>query len=462
MGFFRDLFGSSEERATYPLSWEQYQQFFKFGNQWYPYGLQTSFPDSKQEEPEGSFAGYARALYKLNPILFACAMVRLSLFSEARFQFRQMRSGRPGKLFGTEALRVLETPWPNATTGDLLARAIQDADVAGNAYFARRRQYLRRMRPDWVTIVLGSELGGSEALQDLDAQVVGYVYQPGGPQSGVEPLTLLPEEVCHFAPIPDPVARFRGMSWLEAIVRELMADNAATDHKLKFFEQGATVNLAVNFDSPLIKTQEQFEEYVKAFKRGHEGTGNAFKTLFTAHGTTITPVGADLRQIDFKVVQGAGETRIAAAARTPAVLVGISEGLQGSALNAGNYGEARRQFADLTMRPLWRNFAGSMQTLVDTPADAELWYDDRDIPALQEDVKDAAEIQSTQAQTIRTLVEAGFETQSVIDSVIAGDFQRLKHTGLLSVQLQDPTKEPPQESSPNGTPSNGMPAAMET
>ena len=439
VGLLRSTYDRWFGRSISPLSWDQYQSYFKFDGNWYPYGFQTSYPQSRQEAPDSSFTGYASALYKLNPVLFACALVRLSLFSEARFQFRQLRSGRPGNLFGTEALRILENPWPNATTGDLLARAIQDADVSGNAYFVRRGEYLRRMRPDWVTIVLGSRADASAALEDLELEIVGYLYAVQG-SADSEPLVLLPEQVCHFAPIPDPVARFRGMSWLEAITRELMADNAMTHHKLSYFEQGATVNLAVTFDSQLVKTKEQFDAWVETFKRGHEGRANAFKTLFLSGGSKAETIGSTLEEAAFKTVQGAGETRIAAAARTPAVLVGISEGLQGSSLNAGNYTQAARQFADLTMRPLWRNFAGSMAPLIDVPPDAELWYDDRDIPFLKEDVRDAAEILNVQAESIRTLVDGGFDTNSVIDAVTSGDLSLLKHTGALSVQLQEPGK----------------------
>jgi hypothetical protein len=45
--------------------------------------------------------------------------------------------------------------------------------------------------------------------------------------------------------------------------------------------------------------------------------------------------------------------------------------------------------------------------------------------------------------SIQTLVNAGFEPDSVIAAVAARDMTLLKHTGLLSVQLQDPTAEPP-------------------
>jgi hypothetical protein len=163
-------------------------------------------------------------------------------------------------------------------------------------------------------------------------------------------------------------------------------------------------------------------------------------------GVDATVVGSDLQQLDFKVVQGAGETRIAAAAGTPPSVVGLSEGLQGSALNEGNFGMAMRNFADLTMRPLWRNAAGSLERIITPPSDSRLWYDDRDIPALKDDIKDAAVVQLSQAQALRQLLDGGWQADAALDAIVSSDMMRLKgqHTGLFSVQLQAPgsTKMP--------------------
>jgi hypothetical protein len=152
----------------------------------------------------------------------------------------------------------------------------------------------------------------------------------------------------------------------------------------------------------------------------------------------VTPTTFDLRALDFKSVQGGGESRLAAAAGVPPVIVGFSEGLAGSSLNAGNYASSRRRFADGTLRPLWRNAAGSLASIIDVPADAELWYDDRDISFLREDRKDAAEIQRVKSSTIRQLVDAGYVPDTVVAAVEAEDMTLLKHSGLYSVQLQPP------------------------
>lgn len=421
------------ERADPLLSMDEFAQLFSFGA--YPLTLNQTLAGGPEERIEANFTGLVQGAYKNNGVVFACMLARQLLFSEARFQFRQVRRGQFGDLFGSPALSLLETPWPGATTGDLLARMLQDADLAGNCFIARRPGRLKRLRPDWVTIVLGSsDRNESAHAFDIDAEVVGYIYHPGGRNSGHDPVTLLPNTVAHFAPIPDPAASFRGMSWLTPVIREIMGDSAATTHKLKFFENGATPNMVVSLGDKV--EPSKYREWISLFEQNHQGVINAYKTLYLGGGASAEVVGANLRQIDFKSTQGAGETRIAAAAGVPPIIVGLSEGLQ--AATYSNYGQARRRFADLTMRPLWRNVAGSLAAITDVPAASVLWYDDHHIAFLSEDLKDAAEVQSRQAQSIKALTDAGYESASVIDAITSGDLRRLKHTGLFSVQLQPP------------------------
>lgn len=406
--------------------------------------LRTTLPGQKQEEPDGSFRGYVQQAYYTNPVVFACMRARRSLFTEARFQWQRFASGRPGDLFSTPALGVLETPWPGGSTGDLLGQMIDYADLAGDAFVTRVPGGFRFLRPDWVSIVLGSRSDPSADSTAIDTEVFGYAYYPGGrydPQ-GRHPVFLLEDEVAHFAPVPDPLQKFRGMSWLTPIIREVMADSAMSAHRLRFFENGATVNLVITLDPTVQK--DAFDSWVKSFKDGHVGREKAYKPLFLGGGAVATKVGSDPKELDFKQVQGAGETRIAAAAGVPPIIVGLSEGLQ--AATYSNYGQARRAFADGTMRPLWRMAAAALQTIIPAPGGSRLWYDERDISFLQEDVKDDADIRAVNATAIQTLISIGFEADDVVTAVVSGDLGKLKgkHTGLFSVQLQAPgsTKMP--------------------
>lgn len=411
---------------------------YTFNGNTYTLPVQTTMPGQKADPIPDTFQGYVLGGLQSNGVIFGLASTRMRVFSEARFQWQRMRGGRPGDLFGTPALAKLENPWPGGTTGDLLAGALLHADFAGNAFIYDTGQQLTLLRPDWVDMLLADLR--NNAGDTVGFRTVGIQYSHGGKGRNTAPVTLLAGEYAHFAPQPDPLAPWRGMSWLTPVIREIQADSAATTHKLKFFENAATPNLAVSLAKEI--TPEQFTAFVDKMDEQHKGAANAYKTLYTAGGADVTVIGADLKQLDFKVTQGAGETRLAQAAGVPPVVASLSEGMQGSSLNAGNFGQARRQFADTTMSHLWRNIAGSLDVIVDTPADARLWYDSRDIPFLREDQKDAAEIQQTQANAIRSLIDAGYLPDSVVAAISGNDLTLLDHSGLFSVQLQPAGTQP--------------------
>lgn len=411
---------------------------------WSPnaYSASTSLMIDR-ERIGNDFSGYIADAYKSNGVVFSVMLARMALFTEARFAWRNFRNGQPRSLFTNAELALLERPWPGGTTGDLLGRMLQDADLAGNAFHttvddegrfgaaaAGPSRRLARMRPDWVSIILGSKSGN---VRDIDARPVGYVYAP--PEA--DKVLLLPNEVSHFSPIPDPDAMYRGMSWLTPVLREIKADKAIGKHKLKFFEQGATISTVVSLDKDI--TPAAFDEFVTKMRAQTDGVDNAYKTLYLGGGADVTLNGSSVKDIDFKSTQGAGETRIASAGGVHPVVVGLSEGLAGSSLNAGNFEAAIRFTADKTIRPLWRNAAGSLERLLKSPgSDSQLWYDDRDVAFLSDNTKDVAEIQANQASTANSLLTAGFTPESVIEYLDTGSLGVLKHSGLYSVQLQKP------------------------
>lgn len=408
----------------------------------------------KADEIPADFQGIVQGAMKNNGVVFACLVARMLLFSEARFQWQQMDNGKAGALFGTSGLLPLEEPWSGASTSDLLSFMSLDVDLAGNAFIARgpKSQFgtapytLRRLQPDWVTIVGGSQLSpnSDHPLWEWDTEVIGYIYHPGGRNSGQPVKTFLADEVSHFKMVPDPTGRFRGMSWISPIIKEIMSDDAATTHKLKYFEQGATVNTIVSLDKDI--QPKQFKEFVEAFEEEHAGVMNAYKTIYLGGGADVSLIGSNMQQASFKEVQGAGETRICAAARVPPIIVGLSEGLDASTYS--NYGQAKSAFGDMAMRPMWRNACGSLQRVIDLPRGqgVRLWYAESEIPFLQADVTDTANALQADAITIATLVKEGFEPDSVVKAVQGGDFSQLKHTGLVSVQLQAPGSSPSENS----------------
>ena len=230
--------------------------------------------------------------------------------------------------------------------------------LAGNAFLVREGDTIKRLRPDFMAIALT----GDE--DDPDVEVLGYVYFPGGPHSGNDPVPYLREQVAHYAPIPDPLAKYRGMSWLTPVIREIMADSGFRDHKIDFLEKGGTVNFLFQIAKESM-TEDQFNSFVQQYRGRYEQPGGANKSIFMRAAVDATQLGSTFVDMQLKEVTGAGETRIAAAAGVPPIVAGLSEGLKSATYS--NYGQARRRFADGTMRPLWRNAAASLQTLVPAP-----------------------------------------------------------------------------------------------
>jgi len=466
MAFWKRLFGREKKSFVQPPFWQTDLLNLPF----------VASGISTEERLDNDFEGYAQGAYKRNGTIFSVIDARMKLFSEGTFIWRDRIN--KGNLFGSPELSILETPWPGGTTGELLARMEQDASLAGNSYWTRTDDLgrygkaaagqglrLTRLRPDWVIILIGSSLASNKDPFAADARIIGYMYSTqlsGVPQqdNGQAPTVLLmPDEVCHYSPTPDPVARFRGMSWLTPILLEIQADMSSTLHKKQFFDHAAVPNLAVKFDKDTSK--EDFDEFVLQFKAGHQGAFNAYKTLFLLGGADVTPLTMDFRQLDFSATVGKGESRIASAGGMPPQWVGFSEGLQGSGLNAGNYAAARRRLADGTIRTLWRIAAASLQNVVNAPnSQAALWYDTSDVAFLREDETDLAEIFRIQANSIDSLIKSGYKPDASVQATMTRDLGLLtgQHTGLVSVQMQPPLSELPPKSA-NGqdptSPGNG-------
>jgi phage portal protein BeeE len=405
------------------MSWPDYMRLWE---QFSFNGMQYLAPSANLEDLNAIQGGR-------NPIVAACIAVRAMVFSEVRFLFQQFVGGKPTAFFGSSELSILERPWPSATTGDLLARMEVDASLYGNSYWVRVNDELVRLNPSRVVIATADVYDDQTGLP-FGRRLVGYSVLD---EKDNELAFFLPSDVCHYRPLPDPEHPFRGRSWLSTVLPDVTADGEMTTYKHAYLRNSATPNMVVRFEPGV--SEEAFKRFKERLESRHQGSAQAFKTLYLAAGADVKLVGANLDQLDFRSVQGAGETRIAAAAGVPASILGISEGLAGSALNAGNYTATRRRFADGTMRPLWRAAAGALENLVlVSGSGVRLWYDDRDVSFLQEDVLDAAEIRNKDALTMRALVDGGFDPNSVIEAITTGDLTLLTHSGSLSVQLQPP------------------------
>lgn len=395
--------------------------------------LQQLYGSPNAETPLYNFQQYAENGHAGNAIVFSAIDRRASVLTEAVFKYRRLSDKR---LFGDESLAKLETPWPDATSGDLWARMELDGSLAGNAWIRDAGDQLERLRPDWVTIV--SELVPDQVGSQV-RKVLGIWFDPLGADGEREGEFYPISEVAHYAPIPDPLANFRGMSWLTPVVREVMDDVRMSEYRSAYFTNAATVNLIIKYEQKL--APERVERLTNRIRERHTGPRGAFSTLVLDEGADTTVVGSNMIEAAFDALQAAGETRVLMAAGVPPIVAGARQGLQASQI--GEYQQALRAFADLKMRPLWRAGCAALQKLVAVPAGAQLWYDTSDVSALQQGEKDVADTSFQQVQAIVQLVMNGFSHESAVRSVVAGDMSLLEAIpGAMSVQLQPGNPQP--------------------
>ncbi len=288
------LWGSSESRGS--LSWPDYVDLW----------TRLGFNGVEYVVPSGNVAELTALQGAGNPIVAACIAVRSLVFSEVRFGWQRWTAGQPGELFGTPNLELLERPWPTATTRDLLARMEVDASLYGNSFWTNVGGELVRLDPARTMVVsadvvrngvpVGQRLVAYSVHGDSDQDVT--VYEP--------------DEVAHYAPLPSSTMPFTGVSWLSAVLPDVTADRQLTQFKTSFVANAATPGLAVTY--PAGVTEAQVKQVKEAIDAGHSGAGQSFKTLHIGGGADVNVVGSTLDQVNLKAVQGAGETRIAAAA----------------------------------------------------------------------------------------------------------------------------------------------------
>jgi HK97 family phage portal protein len=370
-------------------------------------------------------------LYARNPVVFSAVLARIDLYAEVRFAYQRLRNGRGGDLFTNRDLALIQNPAPGMTTGDLLARWEFDRSTAGNAFAFNWQGRIVIPRPERVEVMV-TELRRRPGDPPFATDLLGYrIYDD---TVGAEALLLLAEDVAHLKGPPMPGQPFMGMSWIQAVRDDVDGDLLVTRHKAKYFENAATPNMVVQSPNPL--TDEQFDRLRDMVERRYQGVENAHKTLLLEGGASAQVVGSDLTKATaLGTMQDHYESRVSMASQVPAPVLGV---LLGQNPTYNNYETALRHFIDFWARPSWRRTAEALQSLVRTPPDARLWFDDRDVAALRTDSMALAKIRSQDAQTARTLIDGGYEPTSVSQFLISGDPNDLAHTGTLSVQLQPP------------------------
>jgi hypothetical protein len=180
---------------------------FSYGGTTYQTGgLNQSLVGARVQEIAHTLPGYMAALRGCPPA-FAAQMVRALVLSADAVHLAQPAARHAPQGVRQPRARLLEQPWPKATTGDVVATMEWHAGLAGNAFVARPPGPAAGAAPGLVRADLRLRAGPGEiAATALDGELLGLVYQNGGIGSGrgADVTRCCRTSVAHWSQIPDP------------------------------------------------------------------------------------------------------------------------------------------------------------------------------------------------------------------------------------------------------------------
>lgn len=419
-----------------------YGDFFRYNGTQYPLGTMGG---SNPNVSDGTFLSMVRDVHEVSGPVSAAVTARALLLSQVEWAWKWRSGDRRNQLHwsGTGLERL-----DRSINSQMLYRLELDASYAGNAYGVRAtRNRIVRLSPERVMFAFSSDRepgwnADGDALLPFDAEVVALIYNPNTNPAITDNLQVfMPGEFFHWMPEPDPVHWWRGSSWITSLIKDAVAlDGQIADHQSKFFENAGTPNLVFIMDPS--KTSTEIEAYRDVVNRVSAGTDNAHKNMFLGGGQDVKVVGQDFSKIGFKDLQGGLENRVSMRSHVPSIILGARESQSSSALTTSSYGPARRLMADNWFTPTIKGLCQAVSAITAPPQNSVLWHDPSTILFLQEDAADAANIDQTLAAAISNLAAiGGFDPDSVVRTIAPHWSGTLEHTGLPSVQQQQPVND---------------------
>jgi len=292
-----------------------------------------------------TFQALTKEGYKGNGAVFGCISALAFAFPEPPLLVWQESAGGQTPLRSHGLSKLLKRPNPQMGMAELLQYTIVYMAVGGNCYWYKVRSDAGRVVQLWplhdgqITPVPGK-------TQLIDH----YTLNTG---EGVS-VPIDAADVVHHKWMPDPMAPHKGLAPLLAVAREVDTDNEATRYLFSLLKNDAMPRLGLIVPPGVELTDDQFKRMKNQWNDEH-GEEKRGGVAVLEGGLDIKTIATNLKDLEFNALRRVPEARISGAFRVPAIIAQLYVGLERSTL--ANYGEARMQFAEDTLVPLWSNVA---------------------------------------------------------------------------------------------------------
>lgn len=309
-----------------------------------------------------SFLALAREGYGNNSIVYACLRLLSQSVPEAPLLAYQVGPDLERKpLPHDHALAALiRAPNPLMTEYEMIELITLCLGIVGRSHWWKQRDRAGRvaalwpLRPDRV----GPRYGGGEDDAEIatDARLAvlgGWTYvPPGGGEAQFIPL----DDMLSFN-FPDPAGEtggiVEGLGWVQVLAREIETDNEATTFVGSLLKNNAMPGAVLKVKQPNI-SKDAAERIKRLFGNQFGGTQRGMTAVVDAD-TEFLAAGFSLQQLEFPDLRNIAESRIAAAAGVPAVLVGLKVGIDAGI--KATITEQRQYFSETTLANYWRRLS---------------------------------------------------------------------------------------------------------
>ncbi len=309
-----------------------------------------------------SFLALAREGYGQNSIVYACLRLLSQSVPEAALVAAQVGPDRERTPLPPDhpLAALIRAPNPLMTEYEMLELIVLHLGIVGRSHWWKQRDRAGRvaalwpLRPDRVGPRYGG--GGDDDPRATDARLSvlgGWTYvPPGGGDAQFIPL----DDMLSFN-FPDPAGEtggiVEGLGWVQVLAREIETDNEATTFVGSLLKNDARPSAILKVKQPGI-SKDAAERIKRLFGSQFGGAQRGMTAVLDAD-TEYLASGFNLQQLEFPDLRNIAESRIAAAAGVPAVLVGLKVGIDAGI--KATITEQRQYFSETTLANYWRRLA---------------------------------------------------------------------------------------------------------
>lgn len=313
-------------------------------------------------------------------LILACLATIVTAFLEPRLRVVRLTVDGSEEVVGHPLTKLLRRPNPFYSGLVMWTATLIDWFLTGNAYWIKIRDRSGLLLELWWVPSYMVEPKWPKDKPEIF--LTHYEYKPNPIR---DPIKYELMDIIHFRQGVDPENPRKGLSPIGALFRLVFTDEQAIAYQSVVLANGGAPGMVI---APVPGSKISDPERIKSEFESRVSGDNRGRPLVMSSPVTVTPAGYSPAEMNLDRLNKMPETRVAALFGSPAVVVGLSAGLEHSTYN--NMGEAREHLYEGKVIPthnffkeeLWAQLLPEYEGNTDT---TDLEYDYSKVRVLQED-----------------------------------------------------------------------------